>query len=178
MTVQLVTPETVTLIRHGFHATPLGACFIATTERGVCALEFIGSSRGRAGSLARLRKNWPAARLVSDPRATASVAKRVFRRKTSVAKPLPVLVRGTNFQVRVWRALLSVPAGRTVSYSELARMSGYPRAVRAVGSAMGANRIAYLIPCHRVVRSDGQLGQYAWGTARKAAALAFDASLQ
>jgi len=105
-------------------------------------------------------------------------AKRVFRRKTSVAKPLPVLVRGTNFQVRVWRALLSVPAGRTVSYSELARMSGYPRAVRAVGSAMGANRIAYLIPCHRVVRSDGQLGQYAWGTARKAAALAFDASLQ
>lgn len=166
------------VIRHGFHATPLGACFIATTERGVCALGFAIGPRGRAGALARLRKNWPSARLVSDSRATASVAKSVFRRKSSAAAPLRVLVRGTDFQVRVWRALLSVSPGDTISYSGLARLSGRPRAARAVGSAVGANRIAYLIPCHRVIRSDGKLGQYGWGKARKAAMLAFDASLQ
>jgi AraC family transcriptional regulator of adaptative response/methylated-DNA-[protein]-cysteine methyltransferase len=160
-------------IVYGVHGSPLGDCFVATTARGVVALSFLDRPADRAAALARLRNDWGLARIRPDPEGTADAVRRIFGRRGAAAPP--ILVRGTNFQVQVWRALLSVGPGSAVTYAGLARMSGHPNAFRAVGSAVGANPVAYLIPCHRVLRAGGELGEYRWGTARKAAALALDA---
>lgn len=161
-------------IAHGVHRGPLGDFLLATSARGVCALEFIDSDA--APALARLRAAWPAASLAADQRATAPIAARVFRRAPGGSEPLRVLVRGTNFQVQVWRALLAIPCGEVSSYQALAAAIGRPTATRAVGSAIGANHVAWLIPCHRVLRGDGGLGGYRWGLARKQAGLAWEAA--
>ena len=162
-------------IGYGFHPTPLGDAFIASTERGVCALEFADRLEEREEALERLRKNWPSARIERDQAATGRLAERVFGKGGSPER-LSVLVRGTNFQVQVWRALLTVAAGSAVTYAEVARKIGNPRAVRAVGSAVGANPVAWLIPCHRVILSSGALGNYRGGPTRKAAALIYESA--
>jgi AraC family transcriptional regulator of adaptative response/methylated-DNA-[protein]-cysteine methyltransferase len=154
----------------GFHPTPFGECFIATTARGVGALEFT-SGTTRAGVLKDFRAVWPRAEVVESGRETAGVVRRIFGGRGG---ELRVLVRGTNFQVQVWRALLRVPPGGVTSYGRGALGGGRPRAVRAVGSAVGANPVAWLIPCHRVLRGDGTLGGYRWGESRKAACLMWE----
>ena len=113
--------------------------------------------------MAQLRATWDRATLLSSPDESANWRDRIF----GGGGPLPLLVRGTNFQL--WEALVRIPAGRLVSYGDLARRIGSPRAARAVGSAVGANPIAYVIPCHRVIRSVGTLGDYRWGAPRKRA---------
>jgi AraC family transcriptional regulator, regulatory protein of adaptative response / methylated-DNA-[protein]-cysteine methyltransferase len=163
-------------ISYGFHPTPFGECLLASTARGVCSLSFVAEV-DRRGELHRLRQRWAAAELRHDQRATGSLVQRIFARTPSApATPLTLLLQGTNFQIRVWEALLRIPEGRVASYSQVAESLGMPRAARAVGGAVAQNAIAYLIPCHRVIRSCGTPGDYRWGTARKHAMLGWEAA--
>jgi len=150
-------------IRHGVHDTPFGRARIAVTPRGITSLEFVDGA-----TPSDLEEEWPRAELVHDPDATAGWIERIFPR----SGPLPVLLRGTNLQLRVWEALLRIPEGTVVSYGSLAGALGLaPKAARAVAGAVATNPVAYLIPCHRVLRATGAIGGYRWGTARKRAML-------
>lgn len=129
----------------------------------------------RAGALARLRRDWPGATFVPDQRATATAAGRAFPAPGSRAIPgLALHVKGTNFQLKVWRALLALPDTSVTTYGALAATIDEPDASRAVGNAVGKNPISWLIPCHRVLRSTGALGGYAWGPDRKRVMLAWE----
>lgn len=159
-------------IRWGVHASPFGPCFAALTERGVCAMAFVDDQDALERALADLRDTLPAAALARDDERAASVVRRAFARER-----LDVLLVGSPFQLRVWQALLELPPGRVASYGELASHLGMPRAARAVGTAVAQNRVAYLIPCHRVIRAIGESGEYRWGALRKRAMLARESAL-
>lgn len=163
-------------IRHGTHPTPFGDCQVGVTERGVCWLSF-STAEDHDDGLRALRAAWPSATLVEDSQAAAALCRRIFGptpRQTDT--PVTLLVRGTNLQLKVWEALIRIPPGRLVTYADVARAVGHPGAARAVGQAVGANPIAYLIPCHRVIRSLGTLGDYRWGATRKHAMIGWEAS--
>ncbi|MBE0613988.1 MAG: methylated-DNA--[protein]-cysteine S-methyltransferase [Burkholderiales bacterium] len=170
--IEAVTPGEYKLrgaglaISWGVHASPFGACLLGLTPRGVCALEFL-QPESEDQALARLRALWQDAELVHLPRVTAPVAARIFGSGKRWDEPLALLVKGTNFQVKVWEALLRVPAGAVTTYARLAGSVGRPKSARAVGGAVAANPVAYLIPCHRVIRSTGAFGEYRWGALRK-----------
>ena len=153
-------------LRYGWSASPFGHLFTALTERGICRLSFHDAVNSDAPG--ELRRDWPRATLVEDCEQARALADTLFAKP---CKPgtLHLLLKGTHFQVQVWRALLHVGAGQLIGYRRLAELSGHPRASRAVGSAMARNRIAYLIPCHRVIREDGNWGGYRWGLERKLA---------
>lgn len=161
-------------ITYGFHPSPFGECFVATTPRGICQLAFVGPV-SRAEALARLRHDWQRATLVPDQRTTATAAARAFPAPGERATPgLSIHVKGTNFQLKVWRALLALPDNGVTTYGSLATAIDEPGASRAVGNAVGRNPISWLIPCHRVLRSTGALGGYAWGPDRKRVMLAWE----
>jgi AraC family transcriptional regulator of adaptative response/methylated-DNA-[protein]-cysteine methyltransferase len=154
-------------IAYGFHPTPFGECLIATTSRGICHLAFTDPVTRRE-ALERLRHDWPAATLRADQAATRDAVARAFPGPGERAQPgLALHVKGTNFQLKVWRALLAVPDGGVTTYGTIADAIGEPGGSRAVGNAVGRNPISWLIPCHRVLRSTGALGGYAWGPDRK-----------
>ena len=153
-------------ISWGVHASPFGDCLLGVTERGVCALDFLEPD-SESDALERLRATWENARIEHAPATTADVAARIFAADAKQQAPLALLVKGTNFQIKVWEALLRIPAGRITTYAGLAGSIGRPRAARAAGSAVAANHIGYLIPCHRVIRSTGAFGEYRWGPMRK-----------
>ncbi len=158
-------------IRYGIHPTPFGKCVIATTERGICHLSFVQTSEGEA--IDQFVTEWQQARMIEDYRATAPLIEPIFDlRYDPRGKPLNVHLRGTNFQLKVWEALLQVPTGTVTTYGELAARIGKPSAMRAVGTAVGHNPIAVLIPCHRVIRKVGEFGNYRYGALRKKALLA------
>lgn len=171
VTLEAVTPGEFrkrgqgVVVQYGIHETPLGRMFVAVTRRGVCRMAFLDDHDG--GMLDDLRKDWPRAELARNDQASAHVIEVVFSEAGGQGGALSLHVEGTNFQIAVWRALLSIPPGRLASYSQIARALGYPKASRAVGNAVGANPVALLIPCHRVIRQSGALGGYRWGTARK-----------
>lgn len=160
-------------IRHAWTQTDFGLCHVAATQRGLCSVSF--QDQQTAAPLEQLLADWPAASFVED-QAVATTLGRVLAAVAAGEKPeaMRVMVRGTNFQVQVWRALLRIPLGFTLSYGELAAELGRPSGARAVGSAVGANRIGFLIPCHRVLRAGGALGGYRWGEPRKRAILAWE----
>lgn len=161
-------------IRYGWQSTPFGNALLAVTPRGLCFLAFAAEG-GHSAALEDLRGRWPSADLIRDDDAVAPLASRAF--PDSVQRgggPLALHVRGTNFQLRVWDALLRIPAGATTNYATIAREVGNPTAPRAVGNAVGANPISWLIPCHRVLRGDGGLGGYAWGVERKRSMLVWE----
>ncbi|HEY9888972.1 MAG TPA: methylated-DNA--[protein]-cysteine S-methyltransferase [Candidatus Obscuribacterales bacterium] len=165
-------------IAYGLHDTRFGCALIATTDRGICHLQFC-EPEGQAAAVARLQQQWPQATLHPDPSGTQPISDRLNAALTPpAAPPLSVLVQGTNFQVQVWRALLRLPGGSVTTYQAIAESIGKPQATRAVGTAIGANPVAYFIPCHRVIRRTGALGGYRWGLARKSALLAWEASQQ
>ena len=158
-------------IRYGIHLTPFGKCLIGLTDRGICHLGFVSGSEGEA--VDGLVSNWKEARMVEDYRATAVLVGPIFDlRYDTRIKPLTLHLRGTNFQLKVWEALLQIPAGSATTYEGLAQRIGQPKASRAVGSAVGHNPIAVLIPCHRVLRKAGEFGNYRYGSLRKKALLA------
>jgi len=159
----------------GFADSPFGRCLVGESPRGICNLSFVISQDGQA-EWAALQKNWPRARLHRNDPAAARLAARVFAPPgPNDARPaLRAFVRGTPFQVRVWRALLHVPPGALVSYGQLASAMGQPRAARAVGTAVGHNPLACLVPCHRVILATGVLGNYRWGSDRKCALIAWE----
>ncbi|MDH3689970.1 MAG: methylated-DNA--[protein]-cysteine S-methyltransferase [Gammaproteobacteria bacterium] len=163
-------------ISYGTHESPFGNCLIATTAHGICALEFDHAS-DESEALNALRQRWQQATLEYDPTATATISQQIFTpAKNPEQTPFNLLVKGTNFQIKVWEALLKIPAGAIAAYEDVATMTGKPTATRAVGSAIAQNSIAYLIPCHRVIRKNGALGQYRWGPVRKKAMLAWEAA--
>jgi AraC family transcriptional regulator of adaptative response/methylated-DNA-[protein]-cysteine methyltransferase len=163
-------------IRYGKHPSPFGDCLLAVTGKGICSLTFLSGGRGE-GEVEELRRSWGKAKLVYDPKATSVLAERIFDPSLrSAASPLSVIVKGTNFQVRVWEALLRIPPGCVASYEDVAAQIGAPRAVRAVGSAVARNPVAFLIPCHRVIRKTGAFGNYGGGVARKKAILCWEAA--
>ena len=160
----------------GIHPTPFGDCLLAQTERGICNLSFI-----MAGDVERserwLRRKWKNARIIRDDSATAETVKRIFEPAGNRdRKPLPLLLKGSNFQIKVWEALMRIPPGSLVSYKDVAGIIGQPKAVRAVANAVANNPICYLIPCHRVILEMGIIHQYRWGTARKKAIVGWEAA--
>lgn len=154
----------------GIQDTPFGSCFIACSQRGLSHLHFLPPNHA-AEMLEELRRDWNCATVVENRDATAAIVQQIFHGAQS-GQPLPLVLKGTAFQVKVWRALLEIPPGQTVAYSALAHAIGEPAAHRACASAVGRNPIAYLIPCHRVLRKNLALGGYRWGLERKAAMLA------
>jgi AraC family transcriptional regulator of adaptative response/methylated-DNA-[protein]-cysteine methyltransferase len=163
-------------IAFGFCKSPFGCALIAFTARGICALRFVERPDERVAA-ELISEQWPQARLTLDSLRAGELGRRIFDPLSSkTGKPLALLVKGTNFQLQVWRALLQIPAGALASYGDIAARIGSPGSARAVGTAVGANPIAYLIPCHRVIRETGHLGGYRWGAARKAAILGWEAA--
>lgn len=157
-------------IRFGFAPTPLGEIIAGITPRGVCHLRFLERERE---AIAELRAEWPKADFVRDDAAVHALAKQLFGALANRG-PLSVVLRGTNFQIKVWEALMRVPPGHAVSYRDLAALAHAPKAHRAVGSALARNPIAILVPCHRVIRGGGDVGEYRWGAERKMALLAWE----
>jgi AraC family transcriptional regulator of adaptative response/methylated-DNA-[protein]-cysteine methyltransferase len=165
-------------ISYGFHDSPFGECLIAATERGICWLSFARDDDRRA-LLAEFKAAWKNARIVEDAHGTRHLVTRIYDpamwRRSS---PLPVLVKGTNFQIKVWEALLKIPVGTVVTYEDIALCIGFPKAVRAVGNAVGKNPVSFVIPCHRVVRKTAEFGNYGGGPARKKAMIGWEAAIK
>ncbi len=165
-------------ISYGVHPSPFGPCFIGQTERGICALGFADDHRSDAQAVrAEFECRWPAARFHENRATTEPVVARIFDgRRATATEPLRLALCGTNFQLKVWEALLRIPPGRITSYHALAQALGLPRSARAVGGAVAANPISYLIPCHRVIRRSGVISNYEWGRSRKRVMLGWEAA--
>ena len=184
-------------LRYGVAATPFGDCLVAWTERGLCHLGFVpqngfavephtpGSpdspnspvtAPDLAAALDALKARWPAAALQEDAAGAEDIAARIFVPDARTARPFHLHLKGTNFQIQVWKALLQIPEGWVASYEELAGFMGNPKAFRAVASAVAANPVGFLIPCHRVIRKSGEAHNYRWGHLRKKAILAWEAA--
>jgi AraC family transcriptional regulator of adaptative response/methylated-DNA-[protein]-cysteine methyltransferase len=164
-------------IAYGVHDSPFGRCLIGQTDRGVCWLSYVRDG-DRDAALEEMRRVWENARPVEDLSATRATALRIYDpAHWRPGHPLAVLVKGTNFQIKVWEALLRIPFGMVTTYEDVALQIGFPRAVRAVGSAVGKNPVSFVIPCHRVVRKTAEFGYYGGGPARKKAMLAWEAGL-
>lgn len=159
-------------VQYGSHETPFGFAFIATTSRGILELTFL-SDRDSDDELIRLKNEFPKAEFVENQDVTSIFISQVFT-ESDGKKPLTMLLRGTNFQIKVWEALLKIPSGRLACYEDIAKLIDKPTAQRAVGTAIGANNIAYLIPCHRVIQKVGTTGNYRWGAYRKKAILGWE----
>jgi AraC family transcriptional regulator of adaptative response/methylated-DNA-[protein]-cysteine methyltransferase len=159
-------------IRYGLYPSPFGPCLIGVTNRGICHLGFVCSREGDA--VDELFSYWKQAKIVEDPAATKGLVDAVFALGRQPGRPLHLLLRGTNFQIKVWEALLRIPPGSAVTYEELAAGAGSPRAVRAVANAVAHNPVPVVIPCHRVIRKLGDFGNYRYGAARKRALLGWE----
>ena len=160
-------------IEYGFHDCPFGVVLVMTTAKGVCGVAF-GDEGEERDMLADMRGRWPSASYRENPAATGKIAARIFDPAASGDLSLHLL--GTPWQIQVWKALLAIPDGKFCTYGAIAEKIGSKSASRAVGAAVGRNPISYLIPCHRVLGSDGKLTGYHWGVARKRAMLAVEAA--
>lgn len=157
-------------IEYGIHNTPFGECLIASTPRGICNLNFIENNLDRL--LSDLHSDWQNASIKKNQAATKAIASTIF--SPDKKEKIKLLVKGTPFQIKVWEALLKIPFGSVSSYQNIANTIGSPNANRAVGTAVGSNPIAYLIPCHRVIRQEAIIGQYRWGSLRKKALIGWE----
>ncbi|MGV6807488.1 MAG: bifunctional transcriptional activator/DNA repair enzyme AdaA [bacterium] len=177
VTIEAVTPSELRsrgaglTIRFGLCESPFGTTLIAATPRGLCKLAFVDSSSAST-CLSGIKQTWPNADFIEDDKFAENNVQKIFAsppasKPSTDAAPFRLHLRGTNFQVHVWRALLEIPRGQLSTYGAIAAAIDHPAAHRAVGTAVGANPIAYLIPCHRVIRQDGNLGGYRWGPERK-----------
>jgi AraC family transcriptional regulator of adaptative response/methylated-DNA-[protein]-cysteine methyltransferase len=163
-------------ITYGFHPSPFGHCLLAITERGICGLYFVKNGNHR-DVLAEFKGYWQNANLTEDPSSTAHLMSQIFTPAPSGRQnPLHLILKGTNFQIKVWEALTKIPFGAVVSYEDVAVQVGIPGATRAVGTAVGHNPISYIIPCHRVIRKNAEFGNYGSGPARKKAILGWEAA--
>jgi AraC family transcriptional regulator of adaptative response/methylated-DNA-[protein]-cysteine methyltransferase len=171
-TLEAVTPQEYkqrgagTRIDYGFHATPFGLCLIGVTERGICWLSFAETDQEPRLELEAMKQHWHNSVFHEDQALTQAFIEKIFSASPSTQK-LHLFVKGTNFQVKVWEALLRLQSGDVTTYQNIANSIQNPKALQAVGSAVGSNHIAYLIPCHRVIRKDGILGEYRWSPSRK-----------
>lgn len=172
-TLEAVTPQEYKLkgsgiqIEYGFHETPFGTALIGVTQRGICWLSFLQSDEDPKYELEKMKEHWHNSVFHQHESITSAFANQIFGQRKIKTQPLHILVKGTNFQVKVWEALLKIPMGEVTTYQGIAEGIKNPKAMQAVGSAVGSNHIAYLIPCHRVIRKDGILGEYRWSSTRK-----------
>ena len=158
----------------GWFESPFGPALVMGTDKGICGIGFAGET-GPEPAMADLRSRWPKAGYVEDPARLAPLVARAFP-KAGEAPDAPLYLIGAPFQIKVWEALLRVPTGHVTTYSDIASLIGHPKAVRAVGTAVGRNPISWLIPCHRALRKSGGLGGYHWGLPVKRAMLAWEAA--
>jgi AraC family transcriptional regulator of adaptative response/methylated-DNA-[protein]-cysteine methyltransferase len=162
-------------ITYGYHPSPFGTALIMRTQGRLAGLAFADDG-GESQALADMTRRWPQADYVEDQAATAALARRVFsRQEWSKVQPLKIIFIGTDFEIRVWQTLLSIPLGSASTYSQVAAQLGMPKASRAVGSAVGRNPLAFVVPCHRVLAKSGALHGYHWGLTRKRAMLGWEA---
>lgn len=183
-TLEAVTPQEYKKqgeglhIEYGIHDTPFGLCLIGTTERGICWFSFINTMDDARVSIEDMKTHWHNSVFHQNQDITSIFIQQIFHRNTSSPTKLHLFVKGTNFQIKVWDALLKIPTGGVVTYQGIAEEIGSPRAMQAVGSAVGSNHIAYLIPCHRVIRKDGVLGEYRWSATRKKSMIGWEMAKQ
>lgn len=163
-------------LSHGTHPSPFGRCVLAASDRGICGLAFV-TEVGEEAALAEVQSHWPGAVWCHDPDSTRPLAEAAFAPPGDREGPLSLHVSGTNFQIKVWEPLMRVPPGHLVAYNALAEAAGRPRAVRAVGNALARNPMAYLIPCHRVIRQTGAFNTYRWGLERRKALVGWEAAM-
>lgn len=171
-TLEAVTPQEYKLrgtgiqIEYGFHETTFGLALIGVTDRGICWLSFVPTDGDPRQELEKMKLHWHNSVFHQNEAVTGSFAEQVFATSKTKSK-LHLYVKGTNFQIKVWEALLRIPIGSVTTYQHIAQSIQNPKALQAVGSAVGSNHVAYLIPCHRVIRKDGVLGEYRWEPTRK-----------
>lgn len=161
-------------IDYGFHQSPFGLALIGITDKGICSLQFIDNDK-RNEAIDNLRNEWSKAELIEDTKRTKEYFNKIFKNRRG---RINIFVKGTNFQIQVWKALLNIPEGKLVTYKDIAEIVGIPGASRAVGSAVGSNPVSFLIPCHRVINKIGIIGNYRWGKLRKKAMIGWEASKQ
>lgn len=185
-TLEAVTPQeyksagTGIRIEFGFHETPFGTCLLGATERGICWLSFLASDEDGQQSLDEMKLHWHNSVFHQDQQLTKAFIDRIFStaEEPSSDGKLHLFVKGTNFQVKVWEALLRIPQGDVTTYQQIALDIHQPQATQAVGSAVGSNHIAYLIPCHRVIQKTGGLGGYRWDPVRKKSMIGWEMARQ
>lgn len=165
------------VIEYGDCSSPFGHCFIATTHRGICKLAFFDTEFEKELIEKELHDEWQHACITHHEANIKWWAATIFTPRKEGKKPLQLLLKGSPFQIKVWEALLSIPENHLVAYREVARAIDNPKAVRAVATAIAQNNIAYLIPCHRVIRQNGDMGQYRWDKYRKQMLIAWEAAL-
>jgi AraC family transcriptional regulator of adaptative response/methylated-DNA-[protein]-cysteine methyltransferase len=163
------------VINWGWFDTPFGRAIVMGTDRGICGLGF-AAEIGEEAAFLDLRDRWPDAEFIQAPERLDGWVKTAFGMETENAGKAPLLLMGAPFQIKVWEALLSVPSGQVTSYSQIAQIVGNPKAVRAVGTAVGRNPVSWLIPCHRALRKSGAMGGYHWGLTMKRVMLAYEAA--
>lgn len=164
--------------RYGIYATPFGQCLVARSAQGIIAVDFRDAAAELKAAVEALEKRWPNLAFSRDDKADAAFVKRmVTEGQEACLKDVPLHLKGTAFQLKVWQALLTIPDGHISDYSRIAQQLGVPKGTRAVGGANGRNPVAFLVPCHRVLAKGGGLGGYATGLPRKEAMLAFEANL-
>lgn len=161
------------IINYEFYETLFGKALIAETDKGICHCHFIQTQEK---AITGLKKEWPKAKLIKQKSHYAQMAQSIINNTYSSQNTLAFHLKGTSFQIKVWEALLRIPRGNLVSYQTIANTIKKPKANRAVGSAIGKNPIAYLIPCHRVIRNNGILGDYRWNAARKTSLIAWESA--
>ena len=164
---------------YGFHGSPFGTCLAMATDRGLAGIAFCEvGNEARAGALDDMMSRWPKANYYQDEALTKRLTARSFEQESwSIDQPLKLVLIGSDFDVTVWETLLKIPFGRAVTYGDIARHIGKPRAARAVGSAVGRNPISFVVPCHRALRASGAMGGYHWGLTRKHAIIGWEAGL-
>jgi AraC family transcriptional regulator of adaptative response/methylated-DNA-[protein]-cysteine methyltransferase len=183
VTFEAITPgefkqmETGLKMEYGFHPTQFGLCFLVMADKGISHLGFVDGD-GHAMALSKFQKSWPEATIAENQARTGSMVNRIFRfDHTHESRPFHLLLKGTNFQVCVWRALLTIHIGNIATYQDIAVYIGRPKAFRAVANAIASNPAGYLIPCHRVIAKSGRIHQYRWGAVRKKAILGWEAKM-
>ena len=184
-TLEAVTPQEYKTrgagiqIDYGFHESPFGRCLIGVTERGICWLSFLTPDQDENDALEQLKKHWHNSVFRERPEITGAILDKIFGNRSKRAEDkLHLFVKGTNFQIKVWEALLRIPSGDVTTYQQIASRINHTNALQAVGSAVGSNHIAFLIPCHRVIRKDGILGEYRWSPVRKKIMIGFEMAMQ
>jgi AraC family transcriptional regulator of adaptative response/methylated-DNA-[protein]-cysteine methyltransferase len=174
ITLEATTPGKIKSIRAGVSTTPFGNYLIGETPNGICHLSFFDDGN-REIAIEEMKTEWPFAEISWDNARAHHLSEKIFTPTPALTSPFKLLIHGTPFQLQILRTLLRIPYGALVSYGALATAAGFPNAARATGSAVGRNSISFLIPCHRVIRSDGNPGQYRWGAHRKRTMIAWEA---
>ena len=159
----------------GWFDSPFGLSLVTGTEKGICGIGF-ASEMGEAATIEDLFSRWPKANFVEDPMFLRPWVLAAYQAERVEVDKVPLYMIGTALQIKVWEALMRIPSGEVTTYSEIARVIGNPKAVRAVGTAVGRNPVSWLIPCHRAMRKSGGLGGYHWGLPVKRALLAYESA--